>query len=309
MCIRISDSRYCLTPPLRLVLNSNCNGNCPFCHQEGNRTNNIMDSSLVYECADIAEKMKIPHISLTGGEPTLRDDLGSLIAGIQSRYSGKLSLTTNGFALSRLSHLIKKPLYMVNLSIVSFSEDVYKKYQNVDPYTAIQSLIDFSAIEKNINVVIVEENFRDIKDIIEYCLKKSLSIHIMFELKDYTQADIERHNFVMQELKKLGQLEMQIGTTPKLVIKTNSLHEILIKHPKFSKEIKWDICNNCDVEESCFERVCAVRVYPDEMVTPCLNGHVTCSAESMAEKIAEAYKLFTPQNLISSAQYAAYDIM
>lgn len=173
MCTRITELINDMTPPLRIVLNSSCNGNCSFCHREGNSDNSIMDPTLVFECAEIAEKINIPHISLTGGEPTLRTDLEYLVAGIQSRYHGKLTLTTNGFALSRLAKSITTPLHTVNLSMVSFSEDISQRYQNVNAYDAIQSLIHFPAINKNVNIVVVEENYQSINEIVEYCFKYS----------------------------------------------------------------------------------------------------------------------------------------
>lgn len=306
MCIRIAEPTNEMTPPLRLVLNSNCNGNCSFCHHEGSGANSTMNPSLVFECAEVAEQLKIPHISLTGGEPTLRTDLGSLVAGIQSRYNGKLSLTTNGFGLSNLAHAIPIPLHTVNLSIVSFNEDVYKRYQNVNPYDAIQSLISFPALNKNVNIVIVEENFHNIKEIAEYCLEKSLSVHIMFELKEYSQTDTEMQEFVMHELRKLGRSEVRTGTTPTLIIKTEDCHIVSVKHPILSKSISWNICRNCNIQETCFERVCAVRVYANGIVSPCLNGHVKFSEDSVTKRIVNAYKLFAPCHMISETTYNCF---
>lgn len=299
MCTRLAETITDMTPPLRIVLTSRCNGNCSFCHHEGNGDDGLMDSALVFECAEIAEKMQIPHISLTGGEPTLRADLGYLVAGIQSRYHGKITLTTNGFALSRLGDSISTPLHTVNLSIVSFSEKVSRKYQNVNPFVAIQSLINFPAINKNVNIVVVEENYQNISEIVNYCFEYSLPVHIMFELKDYSQTDVDTQKYVMQELGKLGKYEKKAGTTPTLIIRTADSRTVSVKHPKLSRSIVWNICRDCNVQETCYERVCAVRIYPNGMVTPCLNGHVTFSNDGIRDRIMKAYKLFTPCNLIS----------
>lgn len=298
MCTRLAESINDMTPPLRIVLTSSCNGNCSFCHHEGNGDDGLMDPALVFECAEIAEKMQIPHISLTGGEPTLRTDLGYLISGIQSRYHGRLTLTTNGFALSRLGNSILKPLHTVNLSIVSFSQEVSRRYQNVNPFEAIQSLLSFPAINKNVNIVVVEENYQSITEIVHYCFDHSLPVHIMFELKDYSQADVNMQKYVMQELRKLGKYEKKAGTTPTLIIRTSGNRTVSIKHPKLSRSTKWNVCRDCNVQENCYERICAVRVYPNGMVTPCLNGHITFSDDSIGEGIMKAYKLFAPTNLM-----------
>lgn len=303
MCNKINVMGYNLTPPLRLVLNTNCNGHCSFCHHEGNAYQGSMEPSLVYDCADVAEQIKIPHIALTGGEPTLRADLANLIEGIQVRYKGNISLTTNGVQLQDVSKQIKTPIHTINLSIVSLEEKIYSKYQNVDPFKAIESLLNFPAKNRNLNVVIVEENIQNIESIVEYSIDHALSLHIMFELKNFSQAETKAHSEIIEKLCNLGSYEIKYGSTPSLVVKTKGQTEIVIKNPTLSEFVKWKICEDCELGDSCYEKVCSVRVYPSGIVSPCLNGRISYQSGDMAARIKQAYDLFVPQKLVSLTKY------
>ena len=175
-------------PPLRLILTNQCNGKCAFCHKEGFKNKGTMDLETMYDCANIAEELGIPSISLTGGEPTTREDLATIINGLQSRYSGHVCLTTNGYALSNLHNKISKPLHTANLSIVSFDKNVWEKYQNVVLPKALGDLQLLSATNKNLNIVITDDNFHEIDDIISYCIENSLSLDIMFRTKYFVRT-------------------------------------------------------------------------------------------------------------------------
>lgn len=278
-------------PPLRLILTHLCNGNCAFCHKEGFEENGTMDWTTICDCASVAEKLGIPSISLTGGEPTIREDLASIINGLQSRYSRHVCLTTNGHALSNLHNKINKPLHTVNLSMVSFDKNLWEKYQNVEPQKALSDVQLLSASRKNLNIVMTDDNYREIDDIISYCIGNSISLDIMFELKKYDKSDIAIQQFVLCSFLKLGTPLIQYGPTPSLTINAGNVCKISIKHPVLTSLVRWDVCNGCKQILSCFERVCAIRVYPNGTVTPCLNHEIIADGECIKDKIQNTYQL------------------
>ena len=157
-----------LLAPLRLVLNTACNGKCFFCHHEGTTaTSGDMPLSVVSECIEAARDLKIPKISLTGGEPTLREDLGEIIDIIKERIpTVDLGITTNGFGLDRLSHHTLERLDHISLSIASFRETLIYQYQCVDPESVLELLHPF-AFKTTINVVVVDDNRDELISIIE----------------------------------------------------------------------------------------------------------------------------------------------
>ena len=302
------DKTQSLKPPIRLILNSQCNGHCEYCHHEGQDIGATMDLSMVYQCATIASKLSIPSLALSGGEPTLRTDISSVITGIQDCYNGKISLTTNGYGLLELSKNIIVPLHTINLSMTSFNYEIYNKYQNVNPLDALNALNHFPALHKNLNVVVVKDNYLEISEIINYCISHSLSLVIMFELKSYSEFDMAMQHHVLNEFYKLGQVIIQLGVTPSLSIKVNNTCSISVKHPKLSALINWDICQNCKYSICCYERICAVRIYPNGVISPCLNKTISFSNETLLDNIEKAYALFDREETIENRIDAPFNL-
>ena len=117
-------------PPLRIILTTQCNGCCPFCHNEGSRRNDNMSTKTINECIQSIIDLQIPKITITGGEPTLRQDLNKIIQTLQDKTTTSIGLTTNGFSLSSVGNRLLKPIDNLNLSISSFNDDISMLYQN-----------------------------------------------------------------------------------------------------------------------------------------------------------------------------------
>ena len=131
----------------------------------------------------------------------------------------------------------------------------------------------------------------------------AFSLHVMFELRKFSPAETKTHSEIVKSLCNLGHCEIKYGSTPSLVVKTKEQSEIVIKNPKLSESIKWKICEDCEFGDSCYEKVCAVRVYPSGIVSPCLNGRISFQSGGIAARIKQAYDLFVPQKLVSLTKY------
>lgn len=46
---------------------------------------------------------------------------------------------------------------------------------------------------------------------------------------------------------------------------------------------------NCEKKHECVERGCAIRIFPDGKVTPCLNHFQIFSSENILENLEAAY--------------------
>lgn len=293
-----------MLPPLRMVLNNECNGNCPFCHNEGNISSQNMSLSIVEDCANAANFMDLPYISITGGEPTFRDDLSEIIQIIHIKApNSKLSLTTNGYLLDKLEERLLKPLDTLNLSFSSFEYNVAKKYQNVDPQKVLHNFKNFPAKNKNLNIVITYENYYEISNFIKYCTSENISLDIMFNLRDYTESNIEIQKYIFEKLEEYKNAKIVINTTPKLQIDVTEKCKINVKHPFFSSMPEYEVCNNCSLKSVCLERVCAVRVMPDETVTFCLNRNIKSNKTNVYDKIIDAYNILAKSKSFLSFIY------
>lgn len=276
-------------PPLRLVLTAKCNGKCKFCHQEGNTYFEDMPLKMIYECIDSAEELLIPKISLTGGEPTLRTDLIDIIEYIQKKQTLSVNLTTNGYHLKEITECLNKPIDNLNLSIFSLKEELAKEYQGVKPQMSINAMNDFKALKKTVNIVITKDNYGELDEFINLCRENDFLLDIMFEKSDDNEFRFIQRNILNNLVNSFeGQIILQ--STPVLELKLNDKAFIRIKHPCLSEMLHNEICDHCPQHDVCFEKVCAVRVHPDGVVTPCLMREICFEGQTMYEKIEKAYK-------------------
>ena len=82
-----------------LALTYRCNNACSHCYNARNRDFPERDTDTWKRILDRLWELRIPHVVFTGGEPTLRDDLGELIKHAES--NGQITgLNTNGRKLS-----------------------------------------------------------------------------------------------------------------------------------------------------------------------------------------------------------------
>lgn len=279
-----------LLPPLRLILTNKCNGKCSFCHEEGSIKTDEMSMECIDECIKAANHLSLPVIALTGGEPTIREDLPHIIREIQTYAPNtEIHLTSNGFNLNRIINEISDPIDCLNLSIFSLNPKLACLYQNVDPNEAISFLKCFPAKKKNINIVITKENYHELEEVINCGIINQLSIDVMFELKRYTKEDHLIQEYVLNFIEELGEAVITLKPTPTIVININESCSIRIKHPVLSALPQVGICSDCYSRTSCFERLCAVRVYPNGIVSPCLDGTHSIDGISVYDKIAVAY--------------------
>lgn len=277
-----------LFPPLRLILNTNCNGVCYFCHHEGCHFIDVeMPDMILDECIEAAARLNIQRISLTGGEPTLRSDLPVIIQRIKDRLpTVELSITTNGLNIGFLPSHILDLIDKINLSLISFDALVYNNYQRVDPVNAFRVLRNY-ANKTTINIVVLEDNSNDIIDIVDRCIENDFGVDLMFEL---IKNDVVLQVDVLDRLtKRYGVFSINYSSTPVMMLNHVSGKCIRIKAPFISKILTRNICKNCSNSSNCNEKVCGLRVYPNGNVTPCLDGFIQSSKATVLERIEELY--------------------
>lgn len=119
---------------LRISLTRDCNFRCFFCHREGQTLmdGHEMTPEEVERLVRIASRLGVRRVKLTGGEPTVREDITEIVRRLKP-YVLDLSMTTNGSRLKELARpLAEAGLDRVNVSLHSLREDVYKKITGVD---------------------------------------------------------------------------------------------------------------------------------------------------------------------------------
>ncbi|HEY8270616.1 MAG TPA: GTP 3',8-cyclase MoaA [Pseudobdellovibrionaceae bacterium] len=137
---------------LRLSLTEVCNFRCSYCLPNGYKSSCSdfpLGESEVFHLLQAFSELGISKVRLTGGEPTIRSDLVSLVQKI-SQIEGidKIALTTNGYRLQSLAApLFEAGLTNLNVSIDTLQED---KFQKITGKSNLKNVL--AGMEKAISV-------------------------------------------------------------------------------------------------------------------------------------------------------------
>ena len=117
---------------LRISVTDRCNLRCRYCMPaEGvsfEPRENLLGPDRIVRIASAARGLGIDHFKITGGEPTIRRDLPTIVEGIAALTPTDLSMTTNGIHLPRLaSRLRDAGLTRVTVSVDSLRSDRYRE--------------------------------------------------------------------------------------------------------------------------------------------------------------------------------------
>lgn len=287
-------------PTLRIVLTSDCNGKCFFCHREGFKAINngliIMDVSIIKnKIIPAINEVGIPKVVLTGGEPTLYNDLFLVASSIKKACSNvKLQMTSNGYDFQKileLDGLIDK----ITLSVSSLEPRVFDKYTSVDPYDIVKQSFLLKKTHKAVSIVITKDNYVEIEQIVSLFVINGFSVKLQFVISE-KQNDLKWKREVLYRLMKLyGDFKVDLGPTPVLFSKTDAGNEIRIKLGSLNKWMYDNLfirkgCYSCNNKTNCIERGCAIRVFPDGKVTSCLDSFKVLDSNDVKRNIIEAYK-------------------
>jgi pyruvate formate lyase activating enzyme len=107
-----------------------CNLNCPFCHNPELKLGNWNDMS-VYTTDEIYQFMKekigkLDALTITGGEPTIHDDLLDFIKKIKS-LGFLIKLDTNGVNCEKVERIMKEKVVDYWAMDIKGDIDIYRK--------------------------------------------------------------------------------------------------------------------------------------------------------------------------------------
>ena len=281
-----------LVPPLRLIVTTQCNARCPFCHAEGapRDRDRIMSNEVLYAAVYAAREMNLPRITLTGGEPTLLDELPKMASQVRQVYpSCSLGLSTNGVRLPEHWSALCAIVNTVDISIHSLDPRVWKRYTGVAPLE-ILDFLDTHQTDKGprveINCLVMEQNCGDIEDVIETCQQRGFSITLMLPVPSH-RISPEVSKTIRRIVVNSNLTRIRLGSTPVLEGRLDSNSTIRLKLPFLSGLIGWRKCTACSRSAACGEFFCALRVYPDGTIGACRVQPSKRSARSPEQMQAE----------------------
>ncbi len=293
-------------PTLRVIMTSACNGECFFCHREGSTQcrKNIQQMSLdtiEKEIIPAINKIGIKKVIFTGGEPTLHNRIAASILMVKQECNDvQVGITTNGFDVGKLEN-VRDYIDRITISASSLKEEVFMRYTKIDPLVLIDNLRAFSKTKKSVSIVITMENVNELDEMINLYLSNDFDVKLQFIISDKEKQDINWRRKILYELmQKFGKFEIKLGSTPTLYKKIGN-SKIRIKLATlnvwmYDNLFPRNICMNCEKRKECVERGCAIRIFPDGKVTPCLNHFKSFSSENAMENLEVAYRALEIRN-------------
>lgn len=212
------DSYGRLINNMRISVTQKCNLDCFYCHHEGedggNGVNSHMTPDEIEKITEIASKVGIEKLKITGGEPLLRKDIVEIMERT-SKHMKEVSMTTNGVLLGKYAVALKEAgLKRANVSFDAFDPETFKKITNRNLYYKVKGGVE-AAVKAGLNPVklnmVVLKGINDddipraiefasnvgaILQLIEFESSREKAQNLTFKIYHYNLAKIE------QELEK-----------------------------------------------------------------------------------------------------------
>lgn len=194
---------------LRLSLTEVCNFRCNYCLPDGYKSScsdlPLNETEVIHLLRAFSE-LGISKVRLTGGEPTVRPDIVSVVEKI-SQIGGinKIALTTNGYRIQQLAEpLLKAGLTNLNVSVDSLQEENFQKITSKpllkNILLGIEKAISVGIPIVKINTVLLKDlNDLELPDFIEFVRKSPVSLRFIELMQTGNNGDyFRRHHLSTQ---------------------------------------------------------------------------------------------------------------
>ncbi len=200
-------------PYLRLSLTEVCNFRCSYCLPDGYQGEGRAGFLTLDEVRRLVRAfatLGMRKIRLTGGEPSLRRDITSIIAAV-SAVPGirQIALTTNGYALSRHVRSWREAgLQALNVSLDSLQPERFHAITGHDRHAAVTSGIEqalalgFDAVKVNV-VLLKGLNDDELPAWVTYLRERDIAVRFIELMPTGThRAYFERHHLRAESLER-----------------------------------------------------------------------------------------------------------
>ncbi|MFX1391092.1 MAG: anaerobic ribonucleoside-triphosphate reductase activating protein [Promethearchaeota archaeon] len=176
--------------PSMVFFTVGCNFKCGFCHNKYLLHPNVgRDYEINYLINQINSNLLVSGISITGGEPTLQDDLIDLCKAIKQKTSKYLSVDTNGYKPEMIQKIIS---YIDRVALDLKGPLNPKKYEKIT-----KTYVDIAKIIQTINFLKQRNNI-DFEVRTTY-VENLLEPTDLKEIIDFLNDISFKGNFVLQQ--------------------------------------------------------------------------------------------------------------
>ena len=170
---------------LRISLTQRCNLDCFFCHEEGEvEPGAEMSTKEVQSIVEVAARLGVRKLKITGGEPLLRNDLCDVVSHA-SGHVEEVSMTTNGVELEEWAARLRRAhLQRVNVSLHSLRRERYRRITGVDALDevlrGITAALDNGLSPVKVNFVVLKDvNHDEINDMMKFAARTGAVLQLI----------------------------------------------------------------------------------------------------------------------------------
>ena len=218
---------------LRISLTERCNLRCQYCMPEEGveltPNSNLLTSAEILRLARLFVEAGVDKIRLTGGEPTIRDDLTDLVQKLSSlKQIGlkTIAMTTNGIKLRRnLSQLQAAGLNALNISLDTLQAERFEKLTRRKGLSHVLASIDTAVSlgydPVKVNVVVMRGvNDDEIPSFVEMTRERPINIRFIeympFDGNVWSESKMVAYKEMLARVKEAaGRQELQRMDDPK----------------------------------------------------------------------------------------------
>jgi len=185
---------------LRLAVTSRCNAMCSMCNawqKPLGRELSLEDYERIFsESARFLSKIK--HVSFTGGEPTLRDDLVDVVRLVTEHFPGaSVNINTNALLVKRIAEMTREILsfrdqLMIIVSLDGLGE-VHDKVRGVPgafekANSTVESLLWLNRelrpkrLKVEVNYTATDESYEQHEPMLHYCAQRGIDLNLIIPM-------------------------------------------------------------------------------------------------------------------------------
>ena len=185
---------------LRLSITDFCNFRCEYCLPNGYQGKRPDDELSVPEIATLIKafaQVGTEKVRITGGEPSIRRDVATIIDTVKSTTGIKtVAMTSNGYKLGKhLANWHSAGLDQLNISMDSFDADTFHKMTGFNTLpqmlTDMDKLLDSTDIKLKINsVLMVETAFENLVTAMDYVKLRPVTYRFIEFMQTSDNSDL-----------------------------------------------------------------------------------------------------------------------
>ena len=190
---------------LRIAVTDRCNLSCLYCRPDERmpwrNRDDILSFEEIHRIAGIFTAMGIRKIRLTGGEPTTRRELVSLITRLAALGLQTLAMTTNGMLLHELAPSLRAAgLSALNISLDTLQAErftaITRHNRLSDVLAGIQAALEAGFRPVKVNTVIMAGvNDDELLDFVEFVRFRPINIRFI-EYMPFKENSWSPHRFI-----------------------------------------------------------------------------------------------------------------